>query len=342
MAQKVTIKDIAREAGVSYQAVSAILKRDKGSMRFSQATSEKVLSIAKDMNYRPSLIARSFRSEKSYLIGVQLYHLINSYNTAEYIYGLQERLGQDDFCPIFLIADSTKKEKENIDRFNFRNVDGYILSPIKNDVDYFSNINLPCVQIGKNIPNIPFIKQDMFQFGYDATKKFLNSGHENIALLTHDRYRTAETIPEDNWDAWEQYLGYTAALDEAGLPAKVLTFPIREAREDAVRWYWDTAPFAERIVSDKKITAILCYSCFSSYRLLEAAKNIGRKVPDDLALIGYGNFLLNSILKPQISTYDVDWKEIGKAAAESISNMISGIEVSGKYMKSHFIEGGTH
>ena len=341
MARKVTIKDIAKEAGVSYQAVSAILKQDKASQRFSEPTRKKVLHIAKEMNYRPSLIARGFRSEKSFLIGVQLYHLIHSYNAAEYTYGLQERLVQDDYAPIFLMADSLKKEKENMERFKFRHVDGCILSPLQRNTDFFSELNLPCVQVGLNVPDIPVIKQDMFHFGYEATKRIIDSGRRKIILLTHEEYRAAETVPYEKWDAWEQYLGYKSAMEEAGLSVDVRTFPICTQREDSVRWYWDTLPFADDIVKDNSIDAVLCYSSFSAYSLLEAAKKIGRKVPEELALVGYGTFTFNSILTPQITTYDVDWNEIGTLAAESILKLIAKQEIANQLVKPLFLKGET-
>lgn len=341
LARKVTIKDIAKEAGISYQAVSAILKQDKASQRFSESTRDKVIQIAKKLNYSPSLIARGFRSEQSFLIGVQLYHLIHSYDAAEYIYGLQERLIQDNYSPIFLFADSLKKEKENIERFKFRNVDGCILSPLQRNPDFYSELKCPCVQIGIHVPELPIMKQDMFHFGYDATKKFINSGRRKIALLTHNEYRTAETTPYEKWDAWEQFLGYKSAMEEASLTIDVRTFPIRTQREDSVRWYWDTLPLADEIVKDKSIDAVLCYSTFSAYSLLEAAKSIGRKIPDELALIGYGRFTFNSVLSPQITSYDVNWSEIGSLAAESILKRISKQNVSDQLIKPLFIQGET-
>ena len=342
MAKKVTIKDIAKVAGISYQAVSAILKQDKASQRFSETTRKKVLQIAADLNYSPCLIARGFRSEKSFLIGVQLYHLIHTYNSAEYIYGIQERLVQDDYAPIFLIADSLRKERENIERFEYRNVDGYILSPFHRSPAFFRKLKKPCIQIGISVPGVPFIKQDMFNFGYDATRRIIKSGRTKIVLLTHDEYRSAENIHNEKWDAWEQYLGYKQALEEAGLTPRVTTFPINSSTENASRWYWDALLRAEELVTDHSIDAILCYSSFSAYSLLEAAEKARRTVPEDLALVGYGTFTFNSILTPQITSYDVDWKEIGTLAAESILKLIAKQnQVPDKLIKPKFLGGET-
>ena len=88
MSKRITIKDVAAKAGVSHPVVSTVLRGKKSSIKCSDETRQRIISIANKLNYTPNIFARNFKKQKSYLVGL-LFSGVNFGILSEFAYGFQ-------------------------------------------------------------------------------------------------------------------------------------------------------------------------------------------------------------------------------------------------------------
>ena len=326
MAKKITIKDIAKEAGVSYQVVSAILSGKGDTIRFSNATKEKVEAVAHKLNYRPSILARSFQANRSFLIGI-MGSYGNSFIHSGLVRGAQEFLFRKGLSPIFFSHRSHEEEMSNLNHLLERQVEGIIvdtygdftpekLKRYRTVVD----MGIPVLSLFGETTEFPNLRQDMFQVGYLATKHLIEVGRKHIALFTHDRYQM-------NADAKEQYRGYIQAVKEANYKPTILTLNSKQYRgsENMLSWYNCAIEMAEDILTDDSFDGIVCYEVSFCYALIVKANALGIKIPETKALIGYHDWDICEIAQPSISSIKVAPYDLGHVAAEMILKFKDGV-----------------
>ena len=181
MNKRITLKDVAKAAGVSVPVVSvAINGTTGGTTSVSDELRDRILEIAEELDYRPNLTAKSLRGNKSFLIGVLLCS-----DTALPLYqGIQKSLKAKNYAPLFLCHSSSEEEKENIRFCLDRNVDAIIISSCGNSGVEF---NLPVVEVFSSeyqkVSSVKFDYADAFE---KLTRHLLNLGHKNIACCTEN------------------------------------------------------------------------------------------------------------------------------------------------------------
>lgn len=218
MDNKVTIKDIAREAGVSPALVSFALsnsRSDKGQRRYkvSEKTAAHILEVAKKMNFRPSDVARSLRSRKSNTIGVILSDISNPFfsNIARCIENEAFKRG---YSVIFGSTDENPVKFERIAKtFIDKRVDGLIIVPCegcKASMDYITSLDMPCVFIDRDVPeaHASRVMLDNAKASELATDFLYGQGYRKIAMVSYDmRLSNIE----------ERERGYRMAMSKYGL-----------------------------------------------------------------------------------------------------------------------------
>ncbi|MEM5789167.1 MAG: LacI family DNA-binding transcriptional regulator, partial [Syntrophobacteraceae bacterium] len=186
---KATLKDIAREAGVSATAVSLALK-DHDSSRVSSETREKILAIASRLEYRPNFIARSLVTRKTHTIGLVITTLTNPFY-AELAQDIIER-GQEMNYGVFTCSIQGSSQDEIIDDLMDRGVDGLIISSVtRNDpiIGKLHGWGIPFTLAMRNIeqdesgPPVDCVVIDNRRGGYMATEHLIRLGHNRIALI---------------------------------------------------------------------------------------------------------------------------------------------------------------
>jgi LacI family transcriptional regulator len=346
MKKQITIKDVAKAAGVSHPVVSAILSGNRSTVRFSEATKARVLKVADEMKYKPNILARSFQQKKSFLIGVLGFD-VNSWIFADMLEGIQSETFSRNYAPIFLTHSTPEEEEANLQICLDRMVDGLIVNATL-DPNGVCNVarykelmddDMPIVEFfGKGIEGAPTVIPANYEIGRNAVKHLIEKGHKNIALVTHDRYKSTSRNHGLNWDAWDQYRGYEDAMEDAGLKSIVITHPMISEPSVNSGWRKGGEMTAEKIVNHKRdITAVICYIDYEAYGVIRGLQRLGKSVPNDIAVMSNRAVGIGDVIEPNLTTQKINVKEIGRTAAEMVFDLLGEVSVETKRLTNELV-----
>ena len=315
---QVTIKDIARELGISPSTVSRALKDHPD---ISPETKRVVTELAEKLNYQPNSIALSLRHSKSNTIGVIIPQVVHWFFSTV-ISGIED-IAYGAGYSVIVSQSNESYEKEVTDTkslFNNR-VDGILISMSKETTDFahFESLysrGIPMVFFDRVCPqlNTSKVVVNDFNAAYNATKHLIEQGYKNIAHLAGgknlaigtDRLNGYKTALEENGIKFgERYVAHENLVDDE-LHAKALMHELFELPDppDAV--------FANNDVS--AIGAMM------------AAKERNLKIPEEFGIVGFSNWRFTELTEPALSTVDQRGFEIGQEAARLLIKEIEAPE----------------
>ena len=310
---KVTIKDVAKAAGVSASTVSRALHNNN---RISPEVRAKVHKVAQELNFHPNQMARSLVNRQSRIIGI-VFPGDMSMNLGNPFYPLVlEGLGHaasEKHYHILLITGSegvsaAEASREAIDSGY---VSGLILLAAENAPT--EDPGLPTVVLGHptDPQNCCYVDNDNVRLGYEATRYLLNHGHERILLIGYDP-RFMFTV--------DRRAGYEQALTQAGLPLRsnwiVTNAMLRNPQEHErlIRLFLD----------EGRPTAAVCMDDEQAIGLEHLLDSIGLKVPRDVSIIGVNNTEASRYHHPPLTTIDVNPYQLGVHAMNLMLDMLKG------------------
>lgn len=317
-----TMKDVARRAGVDVSTVSLALNDDP---RIRAATRERIHEIARELGYRRNSLARGLRSGKSFTIGAVVGYASAFWD--EVLAGAQSLLAEREYHLLLDYAPDARRGQEvQIEALKAKRVDGLLIAPPDTPengedapVAYYRALqaeNLPFVFVDRFVPGLDtdYVAADNFSAARQATRHLLRLGHRRIAFLyAPHRMSTSRR---------ERREGYESVLREAGLPplpweaAYPRPRPAQEGRE-AMR----------DLLGDRDgagVTAALCATDSMAMGVLRALHDAGRRVPEDMALMGFGGLEVGEYLEPPLSTMTLPLRAIGEQAARLLLDRIAG------------------
>ena len=315
MAEKpeTTIHDIARQLNLAASTVSRALNNNP---IISESTREKIKQTAKEMGYRPNVMAANFRTKRTNTIGV-IVPLINRHFFSSVISGIEDIAYQQGFA-VTISQSNDNFEKENkIAQTLFANrVDGLILSigmatTTCEHLKLFSDRKIPLVFFDRVVDEIEAHKIVVDDFGgaYRATQHLISLGRKKIAHiggpLNLKIYQTRQN-------------GYYKALADAGLQSdSAAVIHNNLTREDGTK-------AMEKLFSSKNHPdAIFCCNDTTALSASIFLKERGFKIPEDVALVGFSNEPFSEVVTPSISTIKQPGFEMGQIAAELIIKQIN-------------------
>lgn len=274
---KVSIKDIAREAGVSVSLVSFVLNGKSRQYRVSEEMTRKVLDIANELNYRPNLAAKSLRSGISKTIGVVLSDISNPFfaNIARHIENIAEKTG---YSVLFASSDeSAKKMERQIGALLNKGIDGLIVVPCERSEKKLESLaaeGFPIVQMDRYIkcPDMNYVCLDNFSATYKATKHLIENGYAKIGIIAYGVALMHMT---------ERIRGYAEAMSDNGLGAGIMTGTVSHNRMR------ETSGAAVADMLNRGADALVFASNTISIESLYFIKDMGIEVPDRLGLVGF-------------------------------------------------------
>ncbi|QHA91349.1 LacI family DNA-binding transcriptional regulator [Bacillus sp. N1-1] len=312
-----TIKDIAKAAGVSVTTVSRALN---GYSDVSERTRKKIKQIADDLSYSPNALARSLVMNKTKTIGLLVSGIsregAKDNIVFEVLTGVNEYCGHVDYdIVLFNTSSSQQKQKTYTQLCRERRVDGVVIQGIKNDDPYLMEVvesDIPCVLVDIPIQGdtVGYVATDNVAGAKEAVQHLVDLGHRQIGMINgHDRAFVSQ----------ERIQGYQDGLESNHLPYKEELvynggFSEKQAEEAAVSLL-NTLP---------ETSAIFCASDLMAFGVMRAAKRVGRKVPEELSIIGYDNIILSSYVTPSLTTISQDMFQIGYSAAELLIDLLEG------------------
>lgn len=311
----VTIKDVAKKAGVSPSTVSRVLSNHP---RISTETSRKVKEIMEQLGYHPNIMAKSLVSKTTNSICIMLpksaEELFSNYFFMELIRGIvtqASRLGYD------VLISSGANEKEEIDGvsrlLNGRRVDGVILLYSRKDdpvIDFLHENGHPFVIIGRSeqYPDILSVDNDNVQASYDATKHLISLGHERIGFVSG---------PPELVVSKDRMKGYMDALADAGLQTRpewiVEGEFLQESGYRAMSFFMN--------LPDRP-TAIVLIDDVVAFGVLRGLHELHYKVPEDLCLVSFNNIPISELSTPPLSSIDIGIYNLGYTASQVLIQSI--------------------
>jgi len=314
MAKRVTIVDVAREAGVSVMTVSRAINNKDG---ISEATRLRIKAIAEELGYRPSDIARSLVIDRTGTIGLVVMDNSNPFYS-EVARGVEHEAYARGYN-VFLCNTEEDPEREFtvLRSLEEKRVDGVILCTPRLDEDMLQTAlkqHAAVVMINRRLPGQKFgsVVLNDERGGQLATEHLLSRGHKNIGFLAGPKRSSASP---------RRAKGYRAALEAAGITPRPEweqhCIPmVATAREEA----------CNLIMRQLELTAIFCFNDLCAVGALQACATLGRRVPDDVAIVGYDDIPLAELVTPALTTCHIPKYEIGSQAMQLLLNHINGCE----------------
>lgn len=308
---KVTMKDIAREAGVSIATVSHVVN---GTKRISDEKYQLIMQTIEKYNYIPDSRAKNLRLQQTKTAGLVVSSFPDAYVTG-FVNGVGKRARELGYHLLFVnTSENLEYEQETVQLLSSRMVDGIILSPTSSNIDYLRDYieQIPIVLVNRYDPrltDLPRVTADDFQAGYDATRHLIQHGHQHIGLIY--------AIP-DVTTTVQRIEGYKTALQEAGLPFEEQYMKIGHATVDGGMSATKTL-----LARKKQITALFVLSDLMTIGAVKGIKSSSRKCPEDIALVGFGDFEASSIIDPPVSNVSLPPEVIGTTAFDALLNKMN-------------------
>lgn len=308
----ITVKDVAKKAGVATSTVSRVIN-DHPSI--SEDTKKKVRKIMDELGYIPNVAARNLGKQISSAIGVVLppldskerignpFHLetIETINEAAHQYGMSVAIASaKNFTALLAHVERMHRQKQ---------VDGFILTYSDKDdpiIRYLLAHDIPFTVIGQpyiDEERIVYVDNDNQLLGKQATDYLLSEGHERIIFATN--------ITHENL-YFERYFGYQKALMMANLP----TLPAATFETPA-----DYTQFGERL-KQEQVTAIVVIDDLFAVRIMQLVNLAGYRVPEDISIISFNNSIFATLIHPYLTSMDIDIPSLGQLATQRLMDQL--------------------
>jgi len=304
MGDAVTIKDVARRANVSVATVSRALN---GHHNVAAAVRERVLGIARELQYSPHHAARSLSSRRTHTIGVVLPDLHGEF-FSELIRGIDGVARERGLHLLVSSCHGHPEEQGEAVRAMRGRVDGLlVMSPFVDDAGFLRDCMspaLPVVFVNSRVPDAGHRALGIDHYGGARTmmRYLAECGYQRIAFIAG---------PEDNVDARERLRGYQDALVELG-DAKPWVLPggFDEASGHAAGRYL--------LASNRRPDAVFAANDMMALGCLFAFSEAGVRVPDDIAVAGFDDIPLARYVHPALTTMRVDIADLGERALRAL------------------------
>ncbi|MEJ5963788.1 LacI family DNA-binding transcriptional regulator [Pedobacter immunditicola] len=315
MYEPVTLKDIAKALGFSTSTVSRALR---DTHEISPETKKIVLEYADKINYRPNPIALSLKERRSKSIGVVVSEVANHY-FSQAINGIESIAYSRGYHVIITQThESYEREKSNIQHLASRSVDGLLvsLSAETNDTTHLSKLHqqgLSMVffdRVASEIETHQIIANNE-KGAFEATEHLINGGYKRIAHLTSSDHLSISI---------ERLAGYKKALEKHHLP--VVESYIKHCAHGGM--FYDEVENAILALMDlkEKPDAIFVAGDRLSIGCLHVFKNLGIRIPEDMAITGFSNSDVLDLITPSLTAVHQPAFEIGQIATEMLINLI--------------------
>lgn len=315
--KRVSLKDIAERVGVSTALVSYVLNGQEKEKRVGAEVVIKIRKVLKEMNYKPNHIARSLRFGTTQTIGLIVTDIANPFfsSMARHI---EDEANKSGYTVIIGSSDENcSKSDILVETLLNRQVDGFIIVPAEGCSDCIQALlddKVPLVMVDRYIPGLPsnYVVLDNFTASYNATMHLINEGYKQIGLVAYK-----STLIHMR----ERIRGYEEAMKNSGFEKNIW---IKQIRFDHITN--DITKAIESISNkeEKKLDALFFATNTLSLAGLYQIHNLGIKVPEDLALIGFdGNEAFDFFYSP-LTYVKQPVDEMGKEAVRILLDQING------------------
>lgn len=314
-----SLKKLAQELELSTSTVSRALNDHPD---ISDATKERVKALANKLNYVPNMYARGFRQQKTNIIGVIVPN-ITHYFTSTIMKGILEEAALKGYRVIISESNNDAiKQTEMLNTMLQFNVDGILMSisKVTRNVDDILKVidNVPLILFDKASNKIPcsqvVINEE--EASYNAIEHLINIGKKRIAIIKEN---------EHSYNSERRYSGYLRALKENNMPIdekiiiSVDDISLRQGKR-----------MANLLLSiKKKPDAIFAITDSAAVGVIQTLKKFNIKIPEEIAVVGFSNSRLSTIIEPTLTTVDQPGERIGSTAVKYLVEEIENTDSIG-------------
>ncbi len=311
---KITSKDVARVVGVSRSTVSLVLN-NVASARISEVTRDRVLVAARELGYAPNVIAQSLKTRRSRVIGLVVPSIVNPFFPA-IAQGVEDVAVERDYNVFFCNSyRDPAKEREYVLALCQKQVEGIIFASMQQGNELVQELKrrgVAVVVFDRRVDtDADTVIVDNVAGAVLATGHLLKRGRQRIAFLSGPLYVRSRL------DRWE---GYRQALATAGgdVAPELVREGIAEREEQGGIYELDLGHALTRdlLASGARFDAIFAVNDMTAIGALKALAERGTRVPGEVAVVGFDNLALSTMVEPPLSTISQPQYEMGVAAAE--------------------------
>jgi LacI family transcriptional regulator len=308
----VNIRDVAKRAGVSAITVSRAMNN---SGAVNPATRERISKAIEELHYVPNTLARSFRSKQTCLIALVLSDITNPFWTTV-ARGIEDIAEKNGFHVILCNSDENpEKEANYINVLLQRRVDGIIIAPTITDKNRFLMLKrhaLPCVLLDRRVDGFKCdtIVSDGREGARKMTEHLLRLGYRRIAVVAG---------PPTISTAQDRVEGYCQAFKENRVPIDESLIVRDTYRENS-----GYESVKKLLKQEQRPEAIFAGNNFIAVGALHAIRELGLRIPEDVALAGFDDIPQGSLISPALTVVSQPAYEMGVSAAESLLSRLSG------------------
>lgn len=311
MAHRITMTDVAESAGVSLMTVSRVVNNKED---VSQETRQRVLDVIQELGYRPSSIARGLVTRRTGTLGVVVPDIDNAFFSGV-VRGAENQAYADDYS-VFLgnTNEDPDRELAVLDSLEEKLVDGLILcssrletEQLRQIVDRFPSVVLLSRELEEDCAGTVLIDDRLG--GQLAAEHLIRNGHRAIGYISG---------PPVSHSAHWRVAGFRETLEAAGLPFNPNWIrhcqPLVEQGSQTAR---------ELLTSHPELTALICHNDLLAVGALHVCRELGLHPPEDIAIVGFDDIPLASLVNPPLTTCRVDRHELGAKAMRMLLDQIT-------------------
>ncbi|SHH28684.1 LacI family DNA-binding transcriptional regulator [Thermosipho atlanticus] len=295
----VTIRDIAKAAGVSINTVSRALN-DKPDI--SEKTKKKILEVAEELGYVRDFAALYMRKKATNIIGVILEDSANMF-FAEVLKGIETAARKYGYHIILMNTEREyEAEEQAIKLLLERRVDGLIIAPVQTREEDFKLLldkDIPFVVLGRHISNfvVDEIHSDEISGAFLATEHLIKTGKKNLVMIDNFLYTSAAKMRLEGYK--KALMDYNIKFDE-----KMVYFSSPQIESG----YKVTK---EILKNGIKFDGIFCYNDLIAIGAMKALKEEKIKIPEEVAVVGYDDIAFSNFVCPSLTTIRIKKYEMG-------------------------------
>jgi LacI family transcriptional regulator len=319
----VTLADIAAHASVTPMTVSRVMN---GTGYVHVETKERVLRVAREMNYRRNGLARGLKRQCTETVGMVLGDIANPF-AAELSRGVREVLEEHGYSLFLCVSEHTAKEDvQAFDSLADHRADGIIVATraSKSGNERLSELidsGIPVSLIGRDFrhPHADLVMADNLKGGYEATRHLIELGHKRIGFIGISLVQGLRL---------KRFQGYVEALKEHDLSVEENLIVGGRNGSDQMPGYSTEEMGYDGMMKllelKQRPTAVFARNDYTAMGALNAIKLAGLRIPEDIALVGYDDIPLASHTSPRLTTVRQPTREQGKTAAQFLLQRIKG------------------
>jgi DNA-binding LacI/PurR family transcriptional regulator len=306
----VTMRDVAQKAGVSLKTVARILQAGG---EIAAETRARVLAVSDELGYHPNLIAHDLITERTHTVGIVIADITNPY-FAMVVRGAQDIARYKSYHVLLCNTyESQQEELRTLQALADQGVDGIIMFPgfyTGNNLEIFAEQFRPLVVVNHVFqhPNVSLVLTNNYEGARTAVEYLIHKGHRAIGLLAGRELSPARG---------QRVRGYRDALTAHELPIveeRILGgSPTQETGYENALQLFAQAP---------DTTAIFAYNDLMALGAIKACREVGRRVPEDCAVIGFDDTLFASLTMPPLTTIRLDKYGTGRQAMARLLAMM--------------------